>query len=122
MPTPSFVELLRAATPELPEDPTPEQVRAWVELAELVRDRDFRASVRRMAEYQAAERADGDRTGLHSDLSAFVRDTIARAIDSGIAPESPDAVPVLGALLDGYARPFPRPRQPRVPRLPAAPA
>jgi len=103
---PEFVELLRAATPELPEDPTPEQVRAWVELAELVQDRDFRASVRRMAEYQAAERGDGDRTGLHSDLSTFVRDTVARAIDGGIAPESPDAVPVLGALLDGYARTF----------------
>jgi len=59
-----------------------------------------------MAEYQAAERGDGDRTGLHSDLSTFVRDTVARAIDGGIAPESPDAVPVLGALLDGYARTF----------------
>ena len=103
---PEFVELLRAVTPELPDDPTPEQVRAWVELAELVQDRDFRASVRRMAEYQAAERADGDRTGLHHDLSAFVRDTVAGAIDGGIAPESPDAVPVLGALLEGYTRTF----------------
>jgi DNA-binding transcriptional MerR regulator len=103
---PEFVEMLRAATPELPEDPTPEQVRAWVELAELVQDRDFRASVRRMAEYQAAERADGDQTGLHHELSALVRDTVARAIDGGIAPESPDAVPVLGALLRGYARTF----------------
>jgi len=103
---PEFVELLRAVTPELPDDATPEQVRAWVELAELVQDRDFRASVRRMAEYQAAERADGDRTGLHGDLSAFVRDTVSRAIDGGIAPENPDAVPVLGALLEGYTRTF----------------
>ena len=53
---PEFVEMLRAATPELPEDPTPEQVQAWVELADLVQDRDFRASVRRMAEHQAADR------------------------------------------------------------------
>jgi DNA-binding transcriptional MerR regulator len=103
---PEFVELLRAVTPELPDDPTPEQVRARVELAQLVQDRDFRASVRRMAEYQAAERADGDRTGLHEDLSAFVRDTVSRAIDGGIAPESPEALPVLGALLEGYTRTF----------------
>jgi DNA-binding transcriptional MerR regulator len=103
---PEFVELLRAVTPELPDDPTPEQVRAWVELAQLVQDRDFRASVRRMAEFQAAERADGDRTGLHEDLSAFVRDTVSRAIDGGIAPESPEALPVLGALLEGYTRTF----------------
>jgi DNA-binding transcriptional MerR regulator len=103
---PEFVELLRTVTPELPDDPTPEQVRAWVELAQLVQDRDFRASVRRMAEFQAAERADGDRTGLHEDLSAFVRDTVSRAIDGGIAPESPEALPVLGALLEGYTRTF----------------
>ena len=32
------------ARPELPDDPTPEQVDAWIELAELVRDEDFRAA------------------------------------------------------------------------------
>lgn len=31
---------------ELPDDPTPEQVDAWIELAELVRDPDFRARLR----------------------------------------------------------------------------
>lgn len=35
---------------ELPDDPTPRQVDAWIELAELVEDDDFRALVRRMAE------------------------------------------------------------------------
>jgi DNA-binding transcriptional MerR regulator len=103
---PEFVEMLRAATPELPEDPTPEQVRAWVELAELVQDRDFRTSVRQMAEHQAAERADGDRTGLHHHLTVFVRDTVARAIDDGITPESPEALPVLAELVSAYARTF----------------
>ncbi|GAB2443107.1 hypothetical protein GCM10027187_01910 [Streptosporangium sandarakinum] len=32
-------------TPELPDDPGTEQVRAWVELAELSQDPDFRAPV-----------------------------------------------------------------------------
>jgi DNA-binding transcriptional MerR regulator len=47
---PELVAMLRAMRPELPEDPEPDQVEAWVELAELVQDPDFRASVRRMAD------------------------------------------------------------------------
>ena len=58
-----MVAMLRSAMPELPDDPSPEQVDAWVELAELVQDPDFKASVRRMAEHQAAERAAGDQSG-----------------------------------------------------------
>jgi hypothetical protein len=49
-PIPGLVALLRAMRPELPDDPEPHQVEAWVELAELVQDPDFRASVRRMAD------------------------------------------------------------------------
>lgn len=39
---PEFVTLMRSALPELPDDPTPEQIRAWVELAELCQNPDFR--------------------------------------------------------------------------------
>ena len=38
-----------AAAPELPDDPSAEQVEAWVELAELVADRTFREQVRQVA-------------------------------------------------------------------------
>ncbi len=58
-----FVALLRSMVPELPDDPEPAQVQAWVELAELVQDRDFRASVRKMAKNQADERAADDPGG-----------------------------------------------------------
>src|SRR6202046_3795156 len=37
-----------AAAPDLPDDPSAEQVEAWVDLAELVADRDFREQVRRV--------------------------------------------------------------------------
>jgi DNA-binding transcriptional MerR regulator len=40
---------MREMPAELPEDPSPEQVDAWVELAELVQDEGFRARVREMA-------------------------------------------------------------------------
>ncbi|MFC8221454.1 MerR family transcriptional regulator [Streptomyces sp. NPDC057362] len=103
-----FVDMMRSAMPELPDDPAPEQVDAWVELAELTQDSDFRAAVRRMAQYQAAERAQGDRTGLHHDLTETVRDSVGRAIDAGIAPTSAEAAPVIDALTARYAQTFSR--------------
>lgn len=39
-----------AAGPDLPDDPSAEQVEAWVDLAELVADRDFREQLRRVAD------------------------------------------------------------------------
>ena len=41
---PGIAARMRAATPELPDEPTSEQVAAWIELAELVADADFRAA------------------------------------------------------------------------------
>ncbi|MEU8193517.1 MerR family transcriptional regulator [Microbispora amethystogenes] len=103
-----FVAMMRSAMPELPDDPEPEQVDAWVELAELTQDPDFRAAVRRMAEYQAAQRAQGDRTGLHHDLTETVRESVGRALDAGIAPGSAEAAPVVDALTAQYAQTFGR--------------
>ena len=51
---PGFAERMRSATPSLPDDPTPEQVDAWIELAELVQDPAFKASIRRMSEQHSA--------------------------------------------------------------------
>lgn len=47
---------LRFGVPDLPDDPTTEQVDAWVELAELLQDAGFRARMRRMVEFNAADR------------------------------------------------------------------
>lgn len=43
----------RTLTPELPDDPTPEQVDAWVELAELTQDAGFRTTLHNLAAAQA---------------------------------------------------------------------
>ncbi|MER7768548.1 MerR family transcriptional regulator [Kitasatospora sp. NPDC096140] len=106
---PEFVAMMRSAMPELPDEPRPEQVEAWVELGELVQDPDFRAAVRRMAERQAAERADGDRGGLHTELTATVRSSVGTALADGIAPASPAADPVVDSLTAAYAEAFGRP-------------
>ncbi|MFK0050531.1 MerR family transcriptional regulator [Streptomyces sp. NPDC090741] len=105
---PDFVEMMRSAMPELPEDPEPDQVDAWAELAELTQDPEFRAAVRRMAEHQAAERAQGDTTGLHHDLTQTVRDQVGRALTADIDPVSAGATPVIDALTARYAQVFDR--------------
>ncbi|MFE4373422.1 MerR family transcriptional regulator [Streptomyces sp. NPDC056835] len=105
---PEFVAMMRSAMPQLPDDAAPEQVEAWVELAELCQDADFRAAVRRMAEHQAAERAQGDTTGLHHDLTTAVREQVGEALAAGIQPASDRAAPVLDSLTALYAETFGR--------------
>ena len=46
---PDFAAIRQNLTPELPDDADVPQVEAWLELAALVQDDDFRAAVRRMA-------------------------------------------------------------------------
>jgi DNA-binding transcriptional MerR regulator len=69
---PEFPGVIRTMTPELPEDPAAEQVEAWVELAELTQDPDFRALMRHIAELYAAER-DRAGGGLGPDPLAAIR-------------------------------------------------
>jgi DNA-binding transcriptional MerR regulator len=106
---PEFLEMIRSAMPELPDDPDPAQVQAWVELAELTQDENFRASIRRMAEYQAAQRAEGDATGLHHELTEIVRDRVDHALASDIAPDSAEAKVIIDELSVRYAETFGRP-------------
>jgi DNA-binding transcriptional MerR regulator len=106
---PHMVAMLRTAMPELPDEPTPRQVEAWVELAELSQDPDFRASARRMAEYQAAERAAGDDTGLHHEITDSVRARVTGAIADGVEPTSAAAGAIVDELAADYAGVFGRP-------------
>ncbi|GAB0107199.1 MerR family transcriptional regulator [Nocardia sp. JMUB6875] len=106
---PAVVELLRTTMPELPDDPTPEQVGAWMDLVELVQDNDFRTAIRRMAEYQAKERAAGDDTGLHHDLTEAVRDQVGRALAEDITPGSPEAAAIIDGLTARYSNTFGKP-------------
>lgn len=105
---PHMVAMLRSAMPELPDEPTPRQVEAWVELAELSQNPDFRASVRRMAEYQAAERAAGDDTGLHHEVTDTVRTRVTQAITEGVEPTSAAADTIVTKLASEYAKVFGR--------------
>jgi DNA-binding transcriptional MerR regulator len=96
-------------TPELPDDPRAEQVQAWVELAELARDAGFRASLRSMAEQDAAERTQVNATALRPGPAAVVRDAAGPALEAGIDPASSQADPVVAAVMTHYARIVARP-------------
>jgi DNA-binding transcriptional MerR regulator len=106
---PELSAVIRSMTPELPDNPEAEQVEAWVELAELSQDPDFRASVRGMAELHAAERAHGDAPDLRRDPAAAVRDEVGPALEAGIDPASAQADPVVAAVTTEYAQVFGRP-------------
>jgi DNA-binding transcriptional MerR regulator len=106
---PEFEAIRRSMTPELPDNPEGGQVEAWVELAELSADPDFRASVRRMAEHHAADRADVDNTRLHRHFAAAVRDQVGPALLAGIDPTSPQADPIVAAVTTQSAHAFGHP-------------
>jgi DNA-binding transcriptional MerR regulator len=111
---PEFVAKMRAAMPELPDDPTPEQTDAWVELAELVQDPAFRAGVRKAAAYQAKDRA----LGANEDVAAnqalvdLVLSRAGAALAAGISPVAAVAAPVLDELAGAFAEFFGRPDGP----------
>lgn len=54
---------LRFSVGDLPDDPTPAQVDAWVELAEMIQDPGFRARMREMIEFNAADRGPQELAG-----------------------------------------------------------
>ncbi|MEV0374642.1 TIGR03086 family metal-binding protein [Streptomyces sp. NPDC050636] len=102
---PTYRRGLLAATPELPDHPTDEQVDAWIELSELVVDPALRSGMRRMAEY-AAEHAPGE----HDDAALRAVQQVAddwmervnTAIREGIVPDSPAADPVVAAIVASW--------------------
>ncbi|WP_216213830.1 MerR family transcriptional regulator [Amycolatopsis aidingensis] len=88
---PEFYQWMRSAKPELPEDPTPEQLEAWIELAELVRDADFRRLIRGMSERHSAARAEGaDMSGSQAQQEQWSAwNARAQAeLDAGTPPDS----------------------------------
>ncbi|GHH91781.1 MerR family transcriptional regulator [Streptomyces capillispiralis] len=91
--------IMRSMTPELPENPDTKQVQAWVELAELSQDPDFRALVRDLAQERTARYVPGRPPALHNDVAAIVRDQVTPAVAAGVEPASPQADPVVAVLM-----------------------
>jgi hypothetical protein len=104
---PDFLPMMRNAMPDLPDEPTRDQVSAWVELAELVQDPSFRSSLRQTAIAQARARADAPAERSladHQGMASLLRERVAAATAAGIEPDSPQARPVADELVAAYAR------------------
>ncbi|MER6826745.1 MerR family transcriptional regulator [Streptosporangium sp. NPDC000563] len=88
-------EWMRDVPSELPEEPTSEQVDAWMELAELVADESFRRTVRQMV---LSGRQD-NRLEFGLNLRPLVLQHAADALEKGIPPESPGASVILDRII-----------------------
>ncbi len=92
----AVADKLRMGTPELPKDPTPDQVAAWVELAQLLRDRDFVEASRRMAQRALAEGPEPDVAQF--EVGKAVGELAGPAMRAGIDPASADALAIVERL------------------------
>jgi DNA-binding transcriptional MerR regulator len=88
---------MRSLPADLPEEPTAEQVSAWLELARLVADDGFAARVREMAVLGAGATPEDPDPGV--DAGRMV--TLGReALAGGVPPGSPAAEALVAELLD----------------------
>lgn len=87
---------MRTMPAELPDEPTPEQVDAWIELAELVSDPTFKARVREMA-------VAGSQAAEPAQQPPFdpgpVMEHAGGAVAAGVAPDSPQAKEILDRIV-----------------------
>ncbi|GAB2760784.1 MerR family transcriptional regulator [Streptomyces bullii] len=96
---PDIRHRLRFAAANLPDDPTPEQVDAWVELAELIQDPEFRALMRRAVVFDAANRGPDVPAGTSLWCMSRLVQLAGEALRQGVAPEEPEPEEVFGRLL-----------------------
>jgi len=104
----SIAARMRMAIPDLPDDPSPVQVEAWIELAELVRDDDFRRRIRAMAQRGAQERVAAPAGELEREsydrLAAAVAERAGAALADGVDPVSAQARPIVAELAGLFAQ------------------
>ncbi len=87
---------MRQLPADLPDDPAPEQVNAWIELAELVTDEDFRQRARSMA--LAGQSATTPPEPAQPDYQAVIQHA-GQAAAQGIAPGSAEGQAVLDRIV-----------------------
>ena len=97
---PGIAARMRGATPELPDEPSSEQWQAWIELAELVADEDFRGGSGRWRSARG-----GPRGGAAAPGRARAHGRARRRSPSGPARRGPGSIRVgARAVVDELAR------------------
>ena len=83
---------------ELPDEPTPDQVDAWIELAGLVQDPDFRARLRTFLELNTPAPGQPAPPGATIWWARQVVNTVAQARADGVEPGEPGAAELISAM------------------------
>lgn len=101
---PDFASRMRSVRVDLPDDPTPAQVEAWVELAELVQDPSYRARVRQMAEAGSASSASSSGPSpAEVALYESVTELVTPLLTAGVVPASSEGSLVVDQLAPRFA-------------------
>ncbi|WP_217214135.1 MerR family transcriptional regulator [Streptomyces sp. AC550_RSS872] len=101
---PDIQDRMRRTAVDLTENPTPEQVDAWVELAEMLQDPDFRAQMRRAVEFNAADREPGAPRGQSVWFARRLVQLAGPVRERGTDPAAPEAEEVLRELFGDVDR------------------
>lgn len=91
-PAAGIARIMRQLPADLPDDPAPEQVDAWLELGELITDEDFRQRIRLMVTPEAL----AARPGIGH---LAVAEHASEALAAGVAPESAEGRAVLDRVV-----------------------
>jgi DNA-binding transcriptional MerR regulator len=101
-----FAARMRGALPSLPDEPSDAQVDAWMELAGLVGDPEFRGRVRTMiieSERQRVASGISDTDKATQVAGGAVVEKAGAAAVAGIAPDSEEAKPIVVELVALFA-------------------
>lgn len=93
-----FTARMRGVSPDLPDDPTDAQVDAWIELAEMLREQDFRARLHEMSKRSFAP-SERRLVPVEAPDIAWFTGHVAAHMDAGVAPGSPQAAGVVATVL-----------------------
>ena len=86
-----FAQMLKTSVPDLPDEPTQEQLDAWIELSEILSDRSFIDNMRSMSQQSwGGERPNYDQADYHQKYWQLMQEAGA-ARERGAAPESEEA-------------------------------
>jgi DNA-binding transcriptional MerR regulator len=98
-----FQARMRAVSADLPDEPSEEQIDAWIELAELVRDPDFQQRLRTMGQRSFGGAAPATPPDQAGRLAELVFRRAQEAIDAGVEPTSPEAAGLVDELVSAYS-------------------
>jgi DNA-binding transcriptional MerR regulator len=101
-----FIDYLRPWRPRLPEEPTSEQLEAWIELADLVQDAAFRQEVRQYFQdtfAMAADERESTPTEDEVEHQVAILAEAKAAAESGLPVDSPQAQELAGRWVTWWA-------------------